>query len=858
FDVNTQGNGLRYEWTFNPGATSTEKSPEYSFHKNGAYIVTLKIFNSLGNLLCENNAKIEISCFPESPRCEDLDDPIRKYISGLTSTDGIVVHHGPFLWSVYCKQNGLNPAYQLRTKFFIRGTLIMDVNCVFEGTNWIMDEGAEIIAINKIECKNQDIFNGCEKIWKGINLNKASNKFKNTTFYDAEKAISISQGNNNSFVSCDFINNSVGVYIEGAPGVDIVFPFRTFKGNILKGEGMLKPPFKDQQLVFDQYPLAGIYALNTKTMLVNGTEKNEFENMMYGIFLNRSNIIANNNEFKNLKKVNSDISEGSGIYSIFARNTSVIKHNTFLDSRNGIYFRKLSSNIIDINNNTLKNSSNAGLYFHENGFESKIKIENNKEIMYNEHGILLQGISNSNSISISHNREIVGNRFGINLSSCVGKPDQTSIINNKLFFSESSDFGIFLSNTKDKWKIKNNELNLTANGTRPRSGISLGTSSNNIIEENIVEKGNGLATNYSFTSSSNNIIKCNKSFNGITGFEFSGTCLATNFQANEMKNNSNGLVIEKAVIASMDEQGNIGAQEYKGNTWEGPNTKAVIDESSLTDANQFIYNPSLTNPAPPTPLAKWKPENTVKVNPAGVETPISNWFLQQSLESNKTCDSNLPPLANSSLELLDKVIDGTLFMNENADQNAWTGHWQLFDIINEDFTLLGRNQKLANFYNENIVVKSYYYINKNIEDIHIMNDDQTFALSGLQNNIDPLEQELIANANAEENNFNEDMVNEKVDALRHLLIEANTIYDKQEEEVRKRAFTLREEVGALSESYIFCKDYKDVFLASLDQILLNDEDFTSTHGNNLKRIAESCIDEVGKPVFIARGLCTAF
>lgn len=858
FDVNTQDQGLRYSWTFNPGATSTEKSPEYSFHKNGEYIVNLKVFNSLGILICQSNAKIEILCFPPIPKCEDVDHPIRKFISGLNSTNS-TTHHDDFLWSVYCKQNGLDPLNQLRTKFFVRGTLIIDVNCNFEGTEWIMDEGAEIIAKNKVEFKGLDKLTGCEKMWKGITLEQSSNKFKLSKIYDADKAIYFSKGNRNSISECEFVNNAYGIYIDGNT-IPVVFPFIAFRGNTLKGTGTLKPSYLGQDLISTNYPHAGIYASNTTTILVTGSSlTNTFENMIHGILLNGSNVLSSYNIYKNLKKLsNSELETGSGIYSLNAKNTSVTTFDTYLESRNGVYFRNSSIlSKISVFNNTIKNMTYSGIFVKDGCTNCEITIENNKDIKENENGIILSNITTPKKVRIDKNKQLIGNRTSIAVENSNGKLNMTSIFDNKIVFSDLSQWGIRLSNAKDKWDVKSNVLDMTTMRNSDYYGIISSNSSNNIFENNIVEKGNLFARNYDIFSSNDNVIKCNKSINANIGFQFAGICLGTNFQANQMNSNLAGLKIEKAVISNMStENGVISVQEYKGNSWDGPNSKAVIEDGSPTNLNAFIYNSSLTNPAPPSSTAFWKPAITVRLNPDnGLETNINDWFDFGSNKNNQTCSSTIPPPTNSSMTILDKVIDGTLLINEYTQQNAWTGQWQLLDILSRNIQLLNSYDKLANFYNDNSVVKSYYLMEKSIDELSSINNSDESNLEAIEQSIFQIEQELITYADTEGNNLTTNEANAKIDVIQAQVIQAKILHDQHLNNVQNLAFSLLQELESLPEPYSFCKDYKEVFKARLNLVLESDDFVISTHRVNLKRIAESCKYDVGKPVSIAQGLC---
>lgn len=64
FTNNSKGPGtLKYDWTFEPGSTSTEESPKHIFNKKGLYNVSMKLSNEHGCQATANSGTINVAYF---------------------------------------------------------------------------------------------------------------------------------------------------------------------------------------------------------------------------------------------------------------------------------------------------------------------------------------------------------------------------------------------------------------------------------------------------------------------------------------------------------------------------------------------------------------------------------------------------------------------------------------------------------------------------------------------------------------------------------------------------------------------------------------------------------------------------
>ncbi len=861
FNITNPNPNHTYNWTFVTGVTKSATSIEYSYHENGAYNVNLVVKDQNGNVVCQTTQTIKVQCFDDAERCLPLVDALlHKRISGLPTADANGnIHHGPFKWSVYAAQNGLNPSLQEGTKFLVRGTLIIDVPVTFRGCDWIFD-GGSLMQANADLTFSGGHMAGCDKMWRGIELKSKTITMTGLELKDAEHAIFIYGSGKAKLENNIFINNWASVYSTNSS--PLIYCFK----NTFKGEGVLKPSFPNQSHYnSNSKSHTGIFANNCNNLLVDGTKgANTFQDMNNGILIENGSLTCNKNIFRNftINGNSTNLLDASGYGILLLKNLSIstITYNSLKTGLIGIgsFYATPNSQIEISNNLDLSYFKLFGVVISSAKENGTFRIYDNKALEGNNTSINVGFITSPKKIFINNNTNINNNITGINIESISFGPD--CIVSNNVITNNNNlnSFGIKIKSSSNKWTVKNNIINC---GTYVfgSKGIDVANSHFNIFEDNTIY-GTSTSTGFNLTSSNSNIYKCNKAEGGKTGFNFQNMNLSTNFNTNQMKNiSSQGLQIQNAVISGVTYLGQISPQAYKGNSWFGTATSAKLDLGSPIKENEFIYNPALTLPSPPIPGATWKPSITLQGN-----TQITNWFTPDILKNNLSCTEPMygaPSTSNSvnGVSILENAVLGLLIQNEYAEQNTWTGQTQVLQMIDNNPSLLTQSTILNSFYTTSSnIIKQYNNIEKQINNIGNIGVQDRLVLDNWHSNLTTLEQQFsVLLVDTLNQNYDQN-INSKMTEMNGVINYINALNTQLEANEIVMANSYKAQVAALGVPYNFCNYYKTIYNATLDAIILGDAYVKNTYSAALKSIAEQCIYEVGNPVFLAQGLCSRF
>jgi Secretion system C-terminal sorting domain/PKD domain len=846
-----------YAWNFGtyPGAVSSVPNPEYSYHNDGNYTVALVITEISTGIVHTVTKDIKISCYPNKTCDPPFNDENDYYtISGLFTTDQNNSQHGPFSWSVFAAQNGLNPNTQTLKKFFIRGTLIIDKPVTFDRCEWIMDEGAKI-EVNYTGLGNvlfsRGKLEGCAQMWRGVYCDSRALYMEGVTIRDAENGLRLSGTARANLTNNKFYNNAIGIKC-----VVNANPIRTCIGNEFKKDGPFKTNYVGQvEVPNNDKPNFGIYASGCNAVNVNGSSisKNYFSEMNNGVYVTNGNASITQNEFSNIS--------GSSIALASSTRVNFVQNNKITNGGWGVEITNPRSNTsIEISNNTEFSGLSFGIEAR-GGADCSINIHNNQKIKNNNTGISINNMNVPKRVSIVDNEGTVAEpAFQFNKNSIVINKVagiyQCEILRNRIrthdFFQSK---GIEMTDCNAGWDINNNNIligNVTTQSESASTGIDIKTSSSNIFDGNIVS-GAGVSKDISSSASADNTLNCNTTQNGKVGFEFFNNNLHTLFKANQINDVTDaGLKLSNALVNGVIVNGQIDAQSYRGNTWKGSNSSAKMDNGTQIGPNKFIYNPSLTNPVPPAGAA-WKPGITQQ---NGMD--INGWFEDDNEKSNSTCLYNTNGTTSQNLVTeLEAIVNGNVPVNQYFDQNRWTAQIQLLHMLEYNASLRTISPTIANFYNSALPVKLYFEKQKALETIFLPTSAESAQLLALDQQIQGYQTELdqlILLGESDAATHELPIVN-KMNEIKQVHSNILLINDNIQQRGMSNAQLLKTEITSLAEPFVFCTKHKQTLLASIDFVLLGESYVNSNYGAILKSIAEECEFDIGNPVYYAQALC---
>ncbi len=301
--------------------------------------------------------------------------------------------------------------------------------------------------------------------------------------------------------------DTVFVYDESSPYLENIYIYKTI--NLIGEDWNTTEIYNDWE---DNY----IIEISADFVKINGFTFNcdGYDDYDWGGIIIES---SNNNITGNILK--GYFEEGTGIkITKFSNNNTILK-NLFTKNQDGLYIQ-------GVGNNTIKNN-----IFSDNSYFG-IELEQS----YNN--IIVNNTFSSNSyfgieVSNSNNNYIYNNEFLTNEHDLSLRKSHNNAIFDNLF--NKTDCCVCLALRESNYNT------ITGNNITPRSatGIELYDSKSNIIEENFINKGNGITFH---DSDSNTILK--------NSFYFCGLNIDYNSNQNIISNN---IVNNKPLIYKMNE-----------------------------------------------------------------------------------------------------------------------------------------------------------------------------------------------------------------------------------------------------------------------------------------------------------------
>jgi len=825
FDANFQARGYNHEWEFGNGlGTSTSANPDFTFTESGTYEITHTLYTDCGSET--HTASITVEC--NSDRlcaCEDPDYNIGSpgeitYISDLP-LDSDPDPSRYWINNVPCLS--------------IEGTLIIDIRTNFGTIPHInMGPGALIEVEPNVgnfvisACHLQ----GCDKLWKGINVPANANFSLIFSFLDdAEIGVNSRSGSTFSGFHSTYNNNYIAHQVEGfvGPGDQTTGPVN----NIYMNDDELLPHYNMSPGSSPENSLVGIKLLNARffwvgTILYPGGQ-NHFIGLP-GIHADKSLFSVHNNEFTDIVWTNwalnnrdraIDVRDGiiSGIvenkFDNCSRDIRGVGSNLSVSNCNFIQDDVVvlnSPSSINIINSPIKQISVSDSYFKN--YETKLRIQNSlslKKINFIGNEIRYLGNTNVFSAEIGHPRY-----FGDGL-----------ITDNEVYRTVMQNpTSFFNSNGGRDWIIRDNYTELRMY----LSGIDRSLIKNNVMDL--------IVPNFSFSSSiflngaMDNLLCCNSIDNAGEGISVLQMSNATLIRGTTFKNNVTGMILRSG--------GTLGPQTHGGNDWsQSPNLDAR--NQGITAASMFIVHPSLL------------PDNVI---------PAINWFLPNPDAALNTC-AEAPDCNESNwleqIEEMDRMTAEDEFINlPDGIQIQWTSDLRLYTKVAENNSFL-LDQQMQTFYQEmqNSEVAQIYELQRSLEAAYAENSltqqqDLYFAqLNDIKSTIYALYQDLVIAAEEDV----QSILNEINDLGINSEEEWQSYVDLNDEINAKRKNDLDALLGQIQTSEMSTEmghTWKSIYSYYIRYQLL--ESFSTSEISDISDLAHLCPMQHGRAVYIAQTL----
>ncbi len=735
---------------------------------------------------------------------------------------------------------------QTWTDVTVHGTLIMDVDYDFKDKFFYMEEGSEIvIPYNKKVSFDGCTLQGCNFMWKGINVENGRLNFTNNLISDAHWAIRANSGrvyaNDNSFQ-----NNFYGMYFEN---------YSNLQSNITKnriyGVGNLLPLYAGQDpivLLRGNISRYGI-SLQRSFMKVGDTNdktlKNVFSDLSIGIEVKNSYYIqAYNNEFNNIDKG----PKGPFYfhYAILLLNSNGhIANNEINSGADGIAafggvggtLNIVKNKLIDVSGNGIEIYNRTGSYIDVNDNLIDLKLKNNRYTGISLYRILKDETQEYGHLRVINNEIRTGDIFndGIRVIECYSRNEylikDNLIIPYKASSQTQGGNSIHIINSAN-FQVENNGI-----GSK-MDGIRLEDTDACMIRENFTnQKGKGY-DDYSgiYANNSNgNIYCCNTMHNKKNALHFEGSCLSSNgINTTDMQN------YEVGILYGYDQANGItaitGEQNLRGNIFLDFNGAVDAKHEDPDDKNVALsgyicnYFPSIM------------PDNVVSSDP--------DWFTPVTGQPLTTCDEPDAICKKTGFKLghLDSLIVNNYFVKANLPTMQWQTEHYLYRQLSDNPEYVQTNALMAKFYEEKATsnIGLVYDIRKEMFDTDFTN---TFSneLSSIDAKIEAMSEELVSIKNDE---YKAQSINAELKPLlaQWAMMQAN-VNDYQKAKWG--------DIGTKNKAFVPTNDAEKIE-KSVNQYVVNyhlqDNSLSNSDLSNLYQLASLCSSKNSTAIFRARTL----
>lgn len=497
----------------------------------------------------------------------------------------------------------------------VKGTFDVDAPTSFNGSIVKMGPGAWMFVSEKgqLSITNGSNFFACNLMWRGISNLGGSVRVYDSYFEDAHVCFDLKSGTNFGFGGNDFNRNYVGIWVNGAAGLN----FGVY-GNKFRFSSALNSSYSSQPpMLGNGRPYCGVQITSASTNIGRiDKNANTFDGLQCGIFAENARFHVSNSRFSNMLGPGLNfggLDGGSGILavsSIVQVNGGVFHDNSIAGIRasksnlwvDGADFYRNSTGIESINTRLGHRFDVKRCHFTELGAGNNL-AGMSRGILYeksfNSSGSVITG--NTFHTAIGAQNFTATSIWAINV---VGLTAATSfhLINKNVFEGTapcSVKFIHFMPGPFDNYRIESNRMkfNFVANNSAERLGISIenGTGVDGKVIDNKVE---GTTEDLGFSShtcgyhidATPNLDICrNISDWGYRGFHFVRMCNREEFRENSIGRHTRGL--------QLDPDAEIGKQERTLNKWPYAGAPVGI-WSALNQNPDFQSSDSLPIPPP--------------------------------------------------------------------------------------------------------------------------------------------------------------------------------------------------------------------------------------------------------------------
>jgi hypothetical protein len=644
----------------------------------------------------------------------------------------------------------------------VNGTLEVDGPYTLTASHLYMKSGAKILVpYSKGIHIRASTIEGCEKLWKGIELEEAGSSFINmefSTIRDAESAISITRVPNpiinilsTLLIVRDsrFEQNQFGlrIYSGAVPALEDVNSQSYFQNCVFDGTNSdLKPPYSGINY-YSPRPSTGVILNDIRRIQFYNCE---FTNLSGGIHSSRTGTLnVFQSKFYNIPR-NEDVSSGIGIFAekghlncIGFGNVIEGSTETFKDMQTCIALEDVSYQIRD-----------NRMFNVEKGIQSCISVDDTQTNYINRitnnfmnvRDIAIQLFDSEESdVLIAENHiqnDINKTIFGVLGFNFVAGEDATLDIrdNHEIRIrsgdeDDTGDYGfgagVYLRGTGVA-NVENNKITVNSYIGQGESPLVSGILNENCVGNTICSneitaedkyKGRGIRSE----SSPNCSYTCNEITNLRYGIEYLLDCTtADGISGNTIDNTFRGLFLRSLTT---NDHAMVGTQQTTGNTWSGVNVGA--GDASATFENFAINQQALI-------------ENLFSVNqiPPNVN-PVSGWFSLDfsppftCSEMTECSDNQLAAPNIKENDYYWKIA--TEEINDNALDPVyrWLIKRNIYTAIKEKYEVSEIPPALSSFVNEeaNTTVGAFYEIDKQIQQLSKLEPILRANINGLTDNI---------------------------------------------------------------------------------------------------------------------------
>ncbi len=493
----------------------------------------------------------------------------------------------------------------------IAGRLRIDTDFTFNHAEMVMQPGSEIYVNRGIRLTlSDDHIHSCKNLWKGIYFdysnsiaaNGANINAHDNIIEDAVYAFHFRGGNNGDISRNHFLNNHIGINIDGIPLQSLSHAFNVrISDNDFHCERNLLPHYDPNVNIvggLNNRGYAGIYgtfAAFDVGLFNSKIHENRFYGIYNGIVTHRSigemyfpliRDLASN--VPPINQITPNVIDNTGMYlssSSYNIHSAIIRgvtkgihltnnnffwmDNTSVDAPHAIYNVDTRGDFRFFRGNTISANQFGIRFFQSPNFLSTIGVGGD--------GV----ITNTFNINNPVNGPAAA---GISLETFPAIPATANVlktIQSNQFNLQTGCLGISL-NRDGRYEIDNNNISFT-DANQDGTGIQLVNSSNNRLWGNNINTDNGQpllsCTGIGLSSASlNNTLCCNNTSNVSIGVRLS--------------NNANGTQLRNTIFGEHSIDGlrlsantTVGVQTHAGNRWTGTLGNPTA---------RFLGNPSLS------------------------------------------------------------------------------------------------------------------------------------------------------------------------------------------------------------------------------------------------------------------------